>query len=99
LLLSADLKRDPRRLRWVTGIILVMAYVHYFWLVMPAPPNVFEGDRTGQGYPFHPEFLWLDVAASVAIGGLWLSGFLWNLQGRPLLPERELERLEETQHA
>jgi hypothetical protein len=99
LLLSRDLKRQPRRLLIVTGIILVMAYVQYYWLVMPAPSSVLEGDSSGQGDPFYPLLLWLDAAAFVAIGGLWLSWFLWQLQARPLLPYHELARVEEVQHA
>ncbi len=98
LLLSRDIKHDPRRLIWVPGIVLIMAYVHYFWLVMPAPYNVLEGETTHMGRPFQPEFLWLDAGAFVAVGGLWFGWFLWCLQARALMPVRELERVEEAQH-
>ena len=28
---------------------------------------------------------WLDLVVPVAMGGLWLSAFLWLLKGRPLM--------------
>ncbi len=99
LLMSREVKRHPERLAWVTGIVLVMTYVYYFWVVMPTPASILEGELTGRGEPFRPEMLWLDAAAFFAVGGLWLAWFLWQLQSRPLLPVRALERLEEAQHA
>lgn len=96
LLLSADVKREPRRLRWVAGIVLVMSYVHYYWQVMPAPEALGHG---APGRPFYPETLWLDVGAFLVVGGPWLAYFVWCLQARPLLPEKELEVLAEVHHA
>jgi hypothetical protein len=43
---------------------------------------------------------WLDVAAALGLGGLWVAGFAWQLKGRPLLPlgdpelREALERVE-----
>jgi hypothetical protein len=37
---------------------------------------------------------WLDIVAPIAVGGLWLAAFLWQLQRRSLLPWYE-PRLQE----
>ena len=40
---------------------------------------------------------WLDLVAPIAVGGLWLAAFLWQLQRRSLLPWYE-PRLQEAMH-
>src|SRR5207302_1155462 len=76
LLLSRDLKRNPRRLAWVAGAVLVMHYVYQVWLVVPAHHHV---PGTTRHEP-HLDVHWLDVAALVGLGGVWLALFLWRLQ-------------------
>src|SRR5262249_57613713 len=74
LLLSRDVKPHPRRLLAVALLVGVMSAVHQFWLVAPV---------------FSPRRLfvhWMDLAALVGVGGLWVAGFLWQLEARPLLP-------------
>jgi hypothetical protein len=74
LLLSRDIKRRPKRLRTVALAVVVMNFVYYFWLIAPA---------------FSPGMLflhWMDIAAVLGLGGLWLAYFLWQLQQRPVLP-------------
>jgi hypothetical protein len=34
-------------------------------------------------------FSWMDLAAPIGIGGLWLSAFLRQLESRPVLPVRD----------
>lgn len=77
LLLSRDLKRSSRRLAAVAGFILLMRWVDLYWLIMPA---------------FHHESLkvhWIDIAVTVAVGGLWTWAFVRELGSRPLLPIHE----------
>ena len=77
LLLSRGTKRRAQTLATVALAILCMQLVDLFWLVMPA---------------FHPAGLyvhWLDVVASLGIGGLWIAVYVWQLQRRPLLPLHE----------
>lgn len=74
LLLSRDLKRNARRLVVVAVFMLVMRWVELVWQVEPA----FHDHNLGM--------LWLYLAAPVAVGGLWLYYFLWELKKRPLLP-------------
>ncbi len=74
LLLSRQLKRTGRWLRGVAAVVLVMQFVNLFWVVAPN---------------FHAEaltFHWLDVAAPVGIGGIWLWTFFGYLKARPVLP-------------
>jgi hypothetical protein len=81
LLLSRGLKRDPRTLVWPAGAVLVMHCVYQFWLIVPAQAHI-------PGLHHEPHFTvhWLDLAALVGLGGVWLALFLWRLQSRPLLP-------------
>ena len=74
LLLSRKTKRAIHILALIAGGILVMRLVDLFWLVMPA----FNEHRM--------QFHWLDVAAPLGIGGVWLAVFLQQLKGSPLLP-------------
>lgn len=82
LLLSRNLKRDPRALRSVAVFILVMRLVDLYWLISPAPAV------SPSNQPASAAFLiaLTDIAALVGLGGLWLAFFLWQLQRRPLLP-------------
>jgi hypothetical protein len=73
LLLSRDLKRNPRRLAWVAAGLMVMHWADLYWQAVPA----LSPERFTIGV--------LDVAAPVAIGGLWLAWFAWQLGGRPVL--------------
>jgi hypothetical protein len=85
LLLSRDLKRMPHRLVWVALAILVMRYIDLFMLVTP------EFDVSGANlhlltgeHESHFFVHWLDFAAPLAIGGLWLWMFFTQLAQRPL---------------
>lgn len=73
LLLSASLKRDPRKLLMLAGLILFMRIIDLFWMVMPELHKSFHVS-------------WIDVVAPIAIGGIWLAMFLRELNKRPLIP-------------
>jgi hypothetical protein len=79
VLLSRNLKRNARRLAAVALIVLAARLLDLFWLITPA----FS--------PEHVSIHWMDVAAVFGIGGLWLSYFVWQLRGQPLLPLRDPE--------
>ena len=86
LLLSRDLKRMPHRLVVVALWILVIRYIDLFMLISPefdasgANLHLLTGEHEG-GFYLH----WLDLAAPLAIGGLWLWMFFTQLAQRPLL--------------
>ncbi len=74
LLLFRAVKRSARALSLVAVGILVMQWVGIVWLVAPG---------------FHPgafSIHWMDVAAPLGVGGIWLAVFLRGLRDRPLLP-------------
>jgi hypothetical protein len=86
LLLSRDLKRSARKLAVVAIIVFVMRFVDLFWLIVP------EFNRG------HFRFNWMDIAAPVGIGGLWLAFFAWQLKQRPLLPVNDPYLQEAIEH-
>jgi hypothetical protein len=77
ILLSADLKRNPRLVGKVAIGILVMRVVDIAWTIGP----VFRHEGAG----LH----WLDFAAVMGMGGIWLFFFWRNLAGRALVPARD----------
>ena len=77
LLLSRDLKRSPRKLRIIAVWIICARLIDYYWHVAPE---------------FHNEGLslsLLDIALPLALGGIFLSMFVAQLRGYPLLPLRD----------
>jgi hypothetical protein len=86
LLLSRDMKRTPHRLVWVAVALLVMRYVDLFLQISPEFAStgqnlhLLEGEHAS-GFFFH----WLDLAAPLAIGGLWSWMFLTQLAQRPVM--------------
>ena len=74
LLLSKTLKRNPKALVSVVAILILMRFVDLFWLTMP------------QAYPNGFHLHWLNFTLPLALGGLWIAAFLWQLKKRPLLP-------------
>ena len=74
ILLSKQVKRDPRVLASVVLGLLVLRYVDLYWLIAPS------------FYPDGFSMSWLDPAATVAVGGLWLAAFVRMLASRPVLP-------------
>lgn len=74
LLLSRAMKTSRAILLAVASGIVVLRVVDLFWLIAPA---------------FHPAELrihWMDLAAPIAMGGLWLAVFTWQLRRVSLLP-------------
>ena len=74
LLLSRDLKRNPKLLPKVALWLIFMRFVDLFWMTRP--------EFTSNAIPS----LLNDLAAPLALGGLWLAVFAWQLKQRPLLP-------------
>ena len=74
LLLSRKTKRVAATLVKIAAFVLVMRLVDLFWQVAPA---------------FYEEQLtihWMDLAAPVAIGGIWVWFFARQMKDKPLLP-------------
>jgi hypothetical protein len=73
LLLSQDVKRNERVLPKIAIWLIFMRLVDLFWMTRP--------EFTSRAVP-----TWLDVVLPIALGGLWLGLFAFNLKQQPLLP-------------
>jgi hypothetical protein len=79
LLLSRDLKENARALAAVAVVLMVMRLIDLYWEIIPT---------------FHPTGFylhWMDVAAPIGLGGIWLTMFIWKLGEHPLLPQHDPE--------
>jgi hypothetical protein len=84
LLLSRPLKRRLSSLAPVAAAILAARVIDLFWLIGP--------DLNG-GHGAEPHFgvHWMDFAALVGIGGLWIAAFARQLASRALIPVTDPE--------
>ncbi|MDE3197117.1 MAG: hypothetical protein KGN84_12270, partial [Acidobacteriota bacterium] len=80
LLLSQDLKKNPKTIFWIAVYIIAVHLVDVYQLVEPNFPTFQK--------PIDPHFhiSWLDLAAPLGFGGLWLAMYFRNLPAMPLLP-------------
>lgn len=85
LLLSRDLKRKPQALFKIALWLIVVRFLDLFWVTRP--------DFTSNALPN----LW-DLAAPLALIGLWLTVFAWGLKQRPLLPLGDPKLSEAIEH-
>jgi len=74
LLLVRAIKRDPAVLAALAGLILLMHLLFLYYQVLPAFPDGGIADH------------WMDLLTPLAVGGVWLAYFLWNISRLPLLP-------------
>jgi hypothetical protein len=86
LLLSSDVKKGGRTLVGVAVTVILMRIVDLFWNIGP------------MHHEEHFGATWLDAAAPIALGGVWLALFLWQLRTRPLLPMGEPYLAEALEH-
>jgi hypothetical protein len=79
LLLSRSLKRNPQRVKWVALLLLIARAIDVTWMIGPTPTIHSSGST----------FSWVDVAAFIGLGGIWLTYFWSNLAGRALVPAKD----------
>jgi hypothetical protein len=77
LLLNRDLKRTGGTVATIAALIIVMRFVDLFWLLGP--------EHGKELLSVH----WLDFVAPIAVGGIWVALFLWQLGTRSLIPINE----------
>lgn len=75
LLLSRRTKRSAQTLAGVATALIAVRLIDLYWLIAPA-------FKDAQAFRVH----WMDIAAPIGIGGVWLWFYLGQLKGRPLLP-------------
>lgn len=74
LLLSRQMKQTRLALAAIAGVMFVAHVVDVWWMIVPS---------------FYPKGLhagWMDLAAFVGVGGVWLFFFARNLSAQPLIP-------------
>jgi hypothetical protein len=86
LLLSSDVKKNGRTLIGVAIAVIVMRIVDLFWNIGP------------MHHEEHFGVSWLDAVTPIALGGIWVALFLWQLQSRSLLPMGEPYLAEALEH-
>jgi len=79
VLMSRRTKRNSTVLAWMAMWMIVARLLDVFFLIGP--------DASAGSLTIH----WIDVAALVGLGGIWLALFTSNLMGRALLPVRDPE--------
>ena len=57
-------------------ILFAARYIDLLWYVVP---NFSGNDPRGH-------FSWMDLASPIAVIGLWIAAFCWQLRSRPLFP-------------
>ena len=77
LLLMRGIKRHTDRLFRVCMLMIAIRLVDVYWVVEPSFYN--------RQLKVH----WMDFATPLAVGGLWLAGYFWQLKSRPLVPLRD----------
>jgi len=86
LLLSRRTKRTPERLVIIAAWILFVRYADLYMMVTPEFASSGENLHLLAGeHESHFFIHWLDLAAPLAVGGLWLWMFFTELRKRPLL--------------
>jgi hypothetical protein len=86
LLLSSDIKKNGGTLIGVAITVILMRIVDLFWNIGPMHHENTFG------------VTWLDVVTPLALGGVWIALFLWQLQSRSLLPLGEPYLAEALEH-
>ena len=86
VLLSRRSKRNAALLAGMALWLIAARLLDLFFMIGP------------EAYPDGLRFHWLDLAAVVGLGGVWVALFAANLKSRPLLPLRD-DGLENALHA
>ena len=74
-LLSRQIKRDWRSLRWIALWIIAARYLDLYYFILPN-----FNDRKG-----HLHYSWVNAVVPLGMAGLWMAFFFYNLRRRPLL--------------
>lgn len=80
VLLNRDIKRNSKYLAMVAVFILVLRLIDYFFMIGPSPRYY------GKGAEWLYHVSWMDFAAPIAVGGIWLWAFFGQIQKRPIVP-------------
>jgi hypothetical protein len=87
LLLFRDVKRRKHPLLIVAELVLLMRLVDMYWMVLPA----FGGGNA--------RLTWLNLELPLAMGGIWMAYFIWQLRRLPMLPVNDPRMKGVAEHA
>ena len=95
LLLSRDIKRNKRKMIWITCFMLFARLVDMFWLVEPNFKNA-ASNLVGE-----PISILAYITVPGCVLGLWAAYYFTNLMARPLVivNDPHLEEMLEPEHA
>ena len=79
-LLSSAVKTDISNLAKLSLIIIFMRFVDLYYWVVPGTDRAFSDHVNFARLP-------LDVSMPLAIGGLWIAMWAWQMRDKPLIPE------------
>jgi hypothetical protein len=95
ILLSADVKRRGATLVKVALWMIAMRWLDYYWNVAPTLQALHGAEGHGSSVWLG---LWIDLAAAVGVGGIFVWFYLGQLAARPLLPIHDAELAEVLAH-
>jgi hypothetical protein len=78
LLLSQDVKKRAPLLALVAGLMLAVRWVDLMWQVAPSIEALWQEPVAS--------LWWMGLGTTLALGGVWLLVFQWQLGRRPILP-------------
>jgi hypothetical protein len=81
VLLFRDVKTNPKSMKWVTTMLLIVCAADVVWWTLPTYPH--------EGFLHVP----MVIAAIVGLGGIWGVVFLKYLGERPIFPAKDTEFL------
>jgi hypothetical protein len=97
VLLARPLKRNISALWKIAALVLFCHFIDDFWLFAASaafdPRDAVTGLVITDPNPGRFRVTWLDPVLPVALGGLWLSAFLWFLKSRPLMVSHDPQLL------
>src|SRR5215471_19830265 len=101
IMLSRNLKRQPRKLVRMAFWIMIVRLVDLFWMVQPSFHGQIEVHGGAEALaPLNWQVVLMNVVNVLAIGGWWLTIFYWQLGKRSLMPvnDHKFAQLLETKH-
>ena len=93
VLLARPLKRNINALWKIAALVIFAHLVDDYWLITPSFDWLLAKSPIPGSVSLRGSVSWLDVVVPVGMIGLWVSFFLWQLRGKPLMVAQDPELL------